>query len=606
MRVLTKSPQHILKSVFGYDAFRPLQDECIRDVLKKKDNLLVMPTGGGKSLCYQIPGLIFDGLTIVVSPLIALMQDQVSQLKALGVDAVMLNSSLTWDEYDRNKALVLSGQTKLLYLAPETLVKDDIQHMLCEISVDCIAIDEAHCISEWGHDFRPEYRQLKSLRKNFPDAVYLAMTATATPRVRLDIVSNLGLQVKEPLIASFNRENLYYEVIPKSSPSLQTLDFLKRFKHQSGIIYCFSRKQVDALTAELNQHGYKALSYHAGLPDDVRSRNQEMFIRDDVQIMVATIAFGMGINKPNVRFVIHFDLPKNLESYYQETGRAGRDNLPAHCLLLFGYGDIRKIRYFIDQKESDDEKRVSQTQLNAMIHYAEAEACRRTPLMNYFGETYTRKTCGQCDNCLNPKEVNFDLTEAAKKFLETVLKTGERFGASHVIDVIRGSRSQKVLSYFHEQLDVHGIGREYSAKQWQFLVRQFIQRQLLYKEPEYGVLKLNANSNKVLKNELEAQGYAPPAEKEKVVSRVKKELVIEDYDAVLFDILRKKRKQLADSQGIPPYIIFPDKSLIEMSATLPQNKDSFSTIFGVGQKKLEDYGDAFLGIIQAYSQARHK
>jgi len=595
---ITKGIQSILKEVFGYTSFRSLQEECIQSVLNKQDSLLIMSTGGGKSLCYQIPALMFPGLTVVVSPLISLMKDQVSQLKGLGVEAEFLNSTLSWEEYEQNMAAVSCGQTKLLFLAPETLVKNDVLQMLSAISVDCLTIDEAHCISDWGHDFRPDYRTIKDVRKNFPDAVCLAMTATATPRVSQDIIDNLGIKTCKKFIGSFNRPNLYYEVIEKTKPVEQTIDFLNRFRGQSGIIYCFSRRQVDELTDELNEEGFKALPYHAGLPDHIRAHNQDRFIRDDIPIMVATIAFGMGINKPNVRFVVHFDLPKNIESYYQETGRAGRDGLPANCLLLFGYGDIRKIRYFIDQKESNQEKRVAKMHLNAMVHYGEAKNCRRIPLITYFGEDYTIQQCGHCDNCVNPKEATFNMTMVAQKFFKCVMETGQRFGAMHVIDVLRGSQSQKVLNYSHDHLEVHGAGKEFSLRQWQFLIRQFLQQGLLLKEEEYSVLSLNRKSRAVLYGREEVLGFSPPADR--IKSKAVKPVVEGDIDQKLFDILRAKRKSVADAQGVPPYVVFPDKSLIEMSTSFPETKDQFSGIFGVGSKKLEAYGDIFIQVIKEY------
>src|SRR5512137_2066304 len=378
----------VLKDTFGYDSFRPLQREVIENVLARRDTLAVMPTGGGKSLCYQIPALLFDGLTVVVSPLIALMKDQVEQLQAAGVPALFLNSSLQPEEYQENMQRVRSGKVRLLYVAPETLLTPRLFGLLSGVKIDLLTIDDAHCISEWGHDFRPDYRQLVEVRQRFPQAVCLALTATATPRVRADITANLGFAGSNEFVASFNRENLFIEVRPKRDAAQQTLRFLERYKDQSGIIYCFSRKQVDELAYYLERHGHSARPYHAGLEDAERKRNQEAFIRDDAQIIVATIAFGMGINKPNVRFVIHFDLPKSIENYYQEIGRAGRDGLPAHCLLLYSYGDVAKLNYFIDQKEGS-ERRVAIEHLNAITRYAEDERiCRRKPLLNYFGETY--------------------------------------------------------------------------------------------------------------------------------------------------------------------------------------------------------------------------
>lgn len=593
---------HILRTVFGYDSFRPLQETCIQSVLDKKDTLLIMPTGGGKSLCYQIPALILPGLTVVISPLISLMKDQVNQLKNLGVEAEVLNSSLTWEEYDINKAKVRSGKTKLLFCAPETLFKEDILEMLDSCHVECITIDEAHCISEWGHDFRPEYRRIKDLRQQFPNAVFLAVTATATPRVRQDIITNLHLKNPQELVASFNRDNLFYEVIPKGRATDQTIDFIEKFKNQSGIIYCFSRKQVDSLTADLNHFGFKALPYHAGLPDDVRHKNQELFIRDDVPIMVATIAFGMGINKPNVRFVIHYDLPKNIESYYQETGRAGRDGLPSQCLLLFSPGDAAKIKYFIDQKTDDAQKRVAQNHLNTILAYAQSRQCRRVPLITYFGEDYSIDNCGLCDNCVKPQEATVNLTVQAVKFLQCISETDERFGAMHIINVLRGSEAEKILNYRHNRCTTFGAGRDWSVKKWQNLVQQLLAQKLLKKDDEYGVLGLTSGSYELLGNKRHFQGYLPT--EEVLPSKNVRIKQSESYDTDLFERLRSKRKELADRTGVPPYIIFSDKSLIDMCQRRPKNRAEFSKVFGVGEQKLEKFSTAFLQIINhSYSPA---
>ncbi len=589
-----------LKTVFGYDSFRPLQERCIQNILNKQDTLLIMPTGGGKSLCYQIPALIFDGLTIVISPLISLMQDQVRQLVALGVPVALLNSSLDAEDYDANIDLIRSGKAKLLFLAPETLVKSDTREILEGIRVDCLTIDEAHCISEWGHDFRPEYRQLFSIRQDFPDAVCLAVTATATEHVRADIRRNLNIRAANELVASFNRANLFYEVIPKSDPITQTIDFIGRFPDQSGIIYCFSRKQVEDLSKALIKKGFSVKPYHAGLSAEVRSKNQELFIRDDVQIMVATIAFGMGINKPNVRFVLHYDLPKNIESYYQETGRAGRDGLPAHCLLLFGYGDIQGLRYLINQKTNEEEKRVASAHLNTMVHYAETELCRRISLIRYFGEDYTVEACGLCDNCLNPKKPTHDLTDAAQKFLNCANRSGQRFGAMHLIDILRGSESDKIKRFAHDKHPSYGKGIEYSTRQWQSLIRQFIQKGLLWQDHEaFGALKLTAKSSDILKGEARLIGF-PPAEEIVKAARVKAydAAAAGPYDKDLFEKLRRKRKELADNLGVPPYVVFSDKSLIDMCRKLPKTLDDFAKIYGVGEKKIKSYGDIFLKFIK--------
>jgi len=585
----------ILRSVFGYDSFRPLQETCIQSVLDKKDAVLIMPTGGGKSICYQIPALIMPGLTIVISPLISLMKDQVSQLKNLGVEAEVLNSSLTWDEYLINKNKVASGKTKLLFLAPETLFKEEILEMLRSCRVDCVTIDEAHCISEWGHDFRPEYRRIKDLRDYFPHAVFLAVTATATKRVRQDIITNLALKNPRELVASFNRDNLFYEVIPKGRPTDQTIDYINKFKGQSGIIYCFSRKQVDTLTADLNYFGFKALPYHAGLSDEVRHKNQELFIRDDVPIMVATIAFGMGINKPNVRFVIHYDLPKNIESYYQETGRAGRDGLPSQCLLLFSAGDGAKIKYFIDQKTDDAQKRVAQNHLNTIMAFAQSRQCRRIPLITYFGENYTIENCGLCDNCTKPTEKTVNLTIPAIKFLQCISETDERFGALHIINVLRGSEAEKIMNYNHHRCKTFGAGKDWSIKQWQNLTQQLLSQNLINKNDEYGVLSLSAGSYEVLSGKKPVHGYL--LEENTLPSKNVKSKQNEAYDTTLFEKLRAKRKELADKNGVPPYIIFSDKSLIDMCHRKPKTKMEFAEVFGVGEQKLERFSSVFIRLI---------
>ena len=588
---------NVLRSIFGYDSFRPLQETCIQSVLDKKDTVLIMPTGGGKSLCYQIPALILPGLTVVISPLISLMKDQVSQLKSLGVEAEVLNSSLTFGEYDINQAKIRSGKTKLLFCAPETLFKEDILRMLNSCRVDCVAIDEAHCISEWGHDFRPEYRRIKDLREQFPNAVFLAVTATATRRVRQDIITNLALKNPRELVASFNRDNLFYEVIPKGRATDQTVDYIEKFKGQSGIIYCFSRKQVDSLTKDLNDFGFKALPYHAGLSDDVRHKNQELFIRDDVPIMVATIAFGMGINKPNVRFVIHYDLPKNIESYYQEPGRAGRDGLPSQCLLLFSAGDAAKIKYFIDQKTDETQKRVAQNHLNTIIAYAQSRQCRRIPLITYFGENYTIENCGLCDNCVKPQEATVNLTVPAVKFLQCVSETEERFGALHIINVLRGSEAEKILNYNHHHCKTFGAGRDWSVKQWQNLVHQLLAQNLVNKNDDYGVLSLTRGSYELLSDKRPFQGYLPDEDSSPSQAvRIKQG---EAYDTALFEKLRSKRKELADKTGVPPYIIFSDKSLIDMCHRRPKTKAEFARVFGVGEQKLEKFSAVFIRVINS-------
>ncbi len=587
----------ILKTVFGYDDFRPLQEEIIQTALQKVDVLVIMPTGGGKSLCYQIPALIFEGLTVVVSPLISLMKDQVEQLVELGVSAVLLNSSLTQEEYSRNRNRIKNREAKLLYVAPETLLKPDILSLLTSIPVDCLTIDEAHCISEWGHDFRPEYRQIAGVRNRFPGAVCMALTATATPRVREDICENLQFQQHQKFIASFNRENLFIQVAPKSNALGQTLDFLKKFSGQSGIIYCFSRKQVESLAESLHAQGYSVRPYHAGMSDEERKENQELFIRDNVQIIVATIAFGMGINKSNVRFVIHYDLPKSIESYYQEIGRAGRDGLRADCLLLFGIGDTQKIRYFIDQKEDPLQQQVARFHLDSLVDFAESSECRRKPLIRYFGEAYDEENCGMCDNCTSSgqKELE-DITIPAQKFFSCIYRTGQLFGSAHIIEVLRGSESQKIIRHGHNNLPTHGVGREYSAKQWGHLARQFIRQGYLTKDPAYGSLKLTPKAYEVLGSREKVTG----ALQEEALEYGRGKEVSEAYDKTLFEILRQQRKEQADRANVPPYVIFSDKSLVEMASFYPQSVQSFMRMHGVGEAKFAKYGALFLNAIRRY------
>ena len=587
----------VLKSVFGYDTFRPLQEEIIANVLAKRDSLAVMPTGSGKSLCYQLPALLFSGLTVVVSPLISLMEDQVMQLRELGVAAAYLNSTLTYDEYVRISRRVAAGQVKLLYTAPETLLRPETLALLDNCRVDCLTIDEAHCISEWGHDFRPEYRQLAAVRRRFSGAVCLAVTATATERVRGDIRDSLGIADAAVFISSFDRENLFLAVESRFDALGQTLAFLESHRDQSGIIYCMTRKSVDALTAQLNAHGWNALPYHAGLDTATRQANQRRFTYDEVPIIVATVAFGMGINKSNVRFVLHYDLPKDLESYYQQIGRAGRDGLRADCLLLFASQDVFTINFLIDQGDPA-QRPGAMARLQAMLGYAESDQCRRRPLLAYFGEVVARETCDTCDNCTAGSGENVDLTVAAQKFLSCVKRTGEVFGAGHVIDVLRGSRAAAVLSRGHERLSTYNIGGEYSRKEWQQLARQFIQKGLLKQDMEHGSLKLSARGWDVLRGE-PFHGAPPAADR-----ATRPAAAPIDYDADLFAQLRALRAELAAEAGVPPYVIFHDSALGEMASYYPQSAEALSQMQGVGAVKLARYGDAFLRVIRAYCEVR--
>lgn len=590
----------ILKNTFGYDEFRPLQQEIIANILRRKDTLVIMPTGGGKSLCYQIPAMIFEELTVVVSPLISLMKDQVEQLTALGVGAVVLNSTLSSEEYGQNISRILRNDVRLLYLAPETLLMPKTLAMLASRRVDCIAIDEAHCISEWGHDFRPEYRQMVEVRNQFPKAVCVALTATATPRVQKDIQNCLNFEASNAFIASFNRKNLFLQIVQKTNPVLQTIEFIKKFPNQPGIIYCLARKQVDDLTKTLSKAGFSVKPYHAGLSDSDRRQNQERFIRDDVQIMTATIAFGMGINKPNIRFVLHYDLPQNIESYYQQIGRAGRDGLRAHCLLLFGYSDIHKIKYFINQK-ADKEKRNAIMHLSALIGMAETGDCRRVPLLNYFGEKYANPECGMCDNCTSGEHILCDLSVPAQKFLSCVKRCEEMFGAEHIIDVLRGGKTQKVMKFSHHDLSTYGIGKEYSKQEWFYFSRQLLQKGLMIQDMEHGAMKLTPKAWEVLRGKelfLGKMDAKPPDP-----SPVKD--IENGCDQSLFEVLREKRKELADITNVPPYVIFPDKTLIEMSIYFPQSPESLRHLHGVGSIKSERYGHYFLEIITRYCKGQH-
>lgn len=599
-----RSLESALKHYFGYDSFRPGQRQIVEQALQNQDLLIIMPTGGGKSLCFQLPALLKPGLTVVVSPLIALMQDQVEALRDNGIGATFLNSSLNSYQVRSREAEILKGNIKLLYVAPERLLSERFLPFLTlvqeKIGISAFAIDEAHCVSEWGHDFRPEYRQLKQLRHRYPGVPTLALTATATDRVRQDIIQQLALAKPSIHVASFNRPNLYYEVQPKQKQSYSQVLQLIRQTAGSGIIYCLSRRKVDEITLKLQHDGISALPYHAGLSDEERSANQTNFIRDDVRVMVATIAFGMGINKPDVRFVIHYDLPRNLEGYYQESGRAGRDGEPACCTLFFSYGDIKTIEYLIDQKSDPQEQLISRQQLRQVISYAEGTDCRRTIQLSYFGERFSGN-CGNCDNCRYPKPVE-DWTIEAMKFLSCVARCKERFGMNHIIDVLRGSKSQKILQYNHHQLSTYGIGKDKTVEDWRMLGRSLLHQGLLAQTTDgYAVLKLNAASWEVMRRQRSVSLAVTNTPKLLTETETSQATDIE----MLFQRLRALRKQIADEQSVPPYVVFADSTLKLMAQVQPQTLTQFSQLSGVGSHKLSQYGDKFLAEIKSYCQEHH-
>ncbi len=593
--------EQALKYYFGYDNFRPGQRQIIEGAMQNRDLMVVMPTGGGKSLCFQLPALMKPGLMVVVSPLIALMQDQVEALRKNGIAATFLNSSLNQYQTRSREQAILGGKVKLLYVAPERLLSErflpflDLIHN--QIGISAFAIDEAHCVSEWGHDFRPEYRQLKLLRGRFSHVPVFALTATATNRVRSDIISQLGLKQPNIHIASFNRQNLYYEVRQKNKNAYGEILSLIRDTEGAGIIYCLTRKQVEEIAFKLQHDKISALPYHAGLSDEERSQNQTRFIRDDVRVMVATIAFGMGINKPDVRFVIHYSLPRNLESYYQESGRAGRDGEASRCTMFFNYGDIKTIEWSINQKAEEQEQLIAKQQLRQMIDYAEGTVCRRTIQLGYFGERFPGN-CGNCDNCRHPQPVE-DWTIEAMKFLSCVARCKERFGMSHIIDILRGSKNKKVLQYKHHELSTYGIGKDRTVDEWRMLGRSLLHQGLLEQTNDgYSVLKLNALSWEVMRRQRTVSVAIPVKPK---VPELKQSAKAAAADMLMYR-LRSLRKQLADEQSVPPYVIFADSTLRLMAQVQPQTREDLSKLSGVGSHKLSQYGDRFLAEISTYRQ----
>ena len=586
-----------LKQYFGYTEFRPLQKDIIMDVLAKKDVFVLMPTGGGKSLCYQLPAILQEGITIVISPLIALMKDQVDSLVQNGIPAAFFNSTLTGSEKDIITKKVKANELKLLYVAPERLMQPEFLELLKTLNISLFAIDEAHCISEWGHDFRPEYRKLSKLKSFFPKTPIIALTATATHRVKEDIIRQLSFQNSANYQGSFNRANLLYRVEQKIEPLDQIVTIINQYKDESGIIYCHSRDRVEALSKQLKEKKIKALPYHAGLEDDVRQQNQEQFIKQEGVIMVATIAFGMGIDKPNVRFVIHADLPSNLERYYQETGRAGRDGLNSECILLFSLGDREKIKFFINQKTNTKEKEIAYSQLKAMIEYAQLNTCRRIELLSYFGEHFTPQNCYRCDNCLSPKE-KFDGTELAQKVLSCIFRVGERFGTRYITDILTGKASKQIKQNQHTELSTFGIVKDHHQNQLQTYIQELVHMGFIYQtDGQYPVLRLTDKSWGILKKQ---QNIELTKLAEKLPRRTIHHSAEDNYDQGLFEQLRKLRKKIAEKQNLPPYVIFSDATLKELSSVLPQTQEDFAKIRGVGEHKLIKYAEPFLKEIKKY------
>jgi len=589
------SIRETLQRVFGLHEFRPFQQEIIEQLLGGGDSFVLMPTGGGKSLCYQLPALHLEGLAIVVSPLISLMKDQVDALLANGVKAAMYNSNLDAGEARSVLDRLYGNELDLLYVAPERMMRPGFIHSLKSIPVGLIAIDEAHCVSQWGHDFRPEYAELGKLREHFPVTPFIALTATADPQTREDIVQVLGLGHAKRFITSFDRPNIRYSVLEKHQPQSQLLRFLDKQGNESGIVYALSRKRVEEIAGQLVDRGYSAAAYHAGLRAETRKKVQESFIRDDLSIVVATVAFGMGIDKPNVRFVVHYDLPRHLEGYYQETGRAGRDGLPSEALMLFGTQDVATARYHLEQGGNESQKRIESHKLNAMVGFAESLTCRRRVLLGYLGETMV-DDCGNCDICLDPPE-RFDATEAARKVLSCVYRVGQSFGIKHVVDVLRGADNERIRKFDHEQVSTYGIGMEHTQAEWLSIVRQLIHRGYLVQDiATFSVLKLTAPALGVLKNEQGVE-LARPRIKEKAKKKPAIAMELDSDDLRLFEDLRALRKILAKENGVPPYVIFGDASLVEMSRVRPRNEIEFLGINGVGQVKLERHGGAFLEVI---------
>ena len=591
----------LLKTHFGYDEFLPLQEEIIGSVMTGRDCFVLMPTGGGKSLCYQLPAMGLPGLTLVVSPLIALMKDQVDTLEANGLPAAFINSAQTPDELRRVVQRIRSGEIKLLYVAPERVIEPRFADFLQTLDVSLVAIDEAHCVSEWGHEFRPAYRELAGLRRVCPVAPVIALTATATERVRADILSQLGLREPGTYISSFNRPNLTYSVIPKENDLSGLLSVLERHRGESAIIYCGSRKATEEMAHTLSERGFPAEAYHAGLEPERRRSIQDRFIRDQTPIVVATIAFGMGINKPDVRLVVHHDLPKSIESYYQETGRAGRDGLPSECVLYFSYGGKSRQEFFINQIEDAEERERARQRLEQVISLCSLSSCRRKFVLEYLGEEWPDEDCGGCDNCVQPRE-RYDATEIAQKVLSAVIRTGERFGAAHIIDVLRGGRGERVLKQGHEQLSVHGIAASHSRNELRDLVEDLKREGLLaVSDGEFPTLEVSRRGREFLNNR-ETLSLSRRMTKDDRADTKGRRSRDEGgtYDAALYGELAALRRQIAEKRGVPAFMVFGNRSLQDMARKAPRTSAEFARVSGVGRAKLADLGEPFLARINAY------